>query len=109
MCDWSISLNNIDRISPKGLEYFTRYNVDEYHTGYGSVSCPDSIAVYSFALKPEEHQPSGSCNFSKLDKAFLHRYKRQTTNNDYVKLNIYAVNYNILRIMSGMAAIAYTL
>ena len=108
-CNWSISLNDIDRINPQSVENFTRYNVDKYHSGYGSVSCPDSIAVYSFALNPEENQPSGTCNFSKIDKVFLSRYKGQTTSNRYVPLNIYAINYNILRIMSGMAGIAYTL
>jgi len=108
-CNWSLSLNNIDRTNAMPLQEFTRYNVERYHTGYGSVSCPDSIAVYSFALKPEEHQPSGTCNFSKIDKVMLHRYKGQTSETNKVKLNIYAINYNILRVMSGMAAIAYTL
>ena len=108
-CNWSISLNDIDRINPQSIETFTRYNVEKYHSGYGSVSCPDSIAIYSFALKPEEHQPSGTCNFSKIDKAFLSRYKGQSTSNRHVPLNIYAINYNILRVMSGMAGIAYTL
>jgi len=108
-CDWSLSLNDIERTTPQPLQQYTRNNVERYHTGYGSVSCPDSIAVYSFALKPEDHQPSGTCNFSKIDKVMLHRYKGQTASTDKVKLNIYAVNYNILRVMSGMCALAYTL
>jgi len=108
-CDWSLSLNDIERTTPSPLQQYTRNNVERYHTGYGSVSCPDSIAVYSFALKPEDHQPSGTCNFSKIDKVMLHRYKGQTASTDKVKLNIYAINYNILRVMSGMAALAYTL
>jgi hypothetical protein len=108
-CDWSLSLNDIERTTPQPLQQYTRNNVERYHTGYGSVSCPDSIAVYSFALKPEDHQPSGSCNFSKIDKVMLHRYKGQDASANPVKLNIYAVNYNILRVMSGMAALAYTL
>jgi hypothetical protein len=108
-CDWSLSLNDIERTTPQPLQQYTRNNVERYHTGYGSVSCPDSIAVYSFALKPEDHQPSGTCNFSKIDKVMLHRYKGQDASANPVKLNIYAVNYNILRVMSGMAALAYTL
>ena len=102
-------MNDIERTTPQPLQQYTRNNVERYHTGYGSVSCPDSIAVYSFALKPEDHQPSGSCNFSKIDKVMLHRYKGQDASANPVKLNIYAVNYNILRVMSGMAALAYTL
>jgi hypothetical protein len=108
-CDWSLSLNDIERTTPQPLQQYTRYNVERYHTGFGSVSCPDSIAIYSFALKPEDHQPSGTCNFSKIDKVMLHRYKGQIQSNDRVNLNIYAVNYNILRVMSGLAALAYTL
>ena len=108
-CDWSLSLNDIERTTPQPLQQYTRYNVERYHKGFGSVSCPDSIAVYSFALKPEDHQPSGTCNFSKIDKVMLHRYKGQDKTTNIVNLNIYAVNYNILRVMSGLAALAYTL
>jgi len=109
-CNWSLSLNDIERTIPQPLQQYTRYNVERYHTGYGSVSCPDSIAVYSFALKPEDHQPSGTCNFSKVEKVSLHRYKGQSTDpTNKVDLNIYAINYNVLRVMSGMAALAYTL
>ena len=61
------------------------------------------INVYSFALKPEEHQPSGTCNFSRIDNA-----KLMTTTALAAADNIYAVNYNILRIMSGMGGLAYS-
>lgn len=59
------------------------------------------INVYSFALKPEEHQPSGSCNFSRIDSAFLEFSASSAT-------TVYAVNYNVLRIMSGMGGLAYS-
>ena len=62
----------------------------------------DNIGVYSFALKPEEHQPSGTCNFSRIDSAEL------TFDESIVSGNIYAVNYNVLRIMSGMGGLAYS-
>jgi hypothetical protein len=62
-----------------------------------------SINVYSFALKPEEHQPSGTCNFSRIDTA-----KLDTTLALVAADNIYAVNYNVLRIMSGMGGLAYS-
>jgi hypothetical protein len=61
------------------------------------------INVYSFALKPEEHQPSGTCNFSRIDNAQL---MFNTANGS--AFNIYAVNYNVLRIMSGMGGLAYS-
>jgi hypothetical protein len=61
------------------------------------------INVYSFALKPEEHQPSGTCNFSRIDNAKLDTNVALTAAD-----NIYAVNYNVLRIMSGMGGLAYS-
>ena len=61
------------------------------------------INVYSFALKPEEHQPSGTCNFSRIDTA-----KLMTGSALEATDNIYAVNYNVLRIMSGMGGLAYS-
>ena len=63
------------------------------------------IAVYSFALKPEEHQPSGTCNFSRIDNAqLLHSGESGPSSIN----NVYAVNYNVLRIMSGMGGLAYS-
>ena len=63
----------------------------------------DKINVYSFALKPEEHQPSGTCNFSRIDSA-----KLILDDKNYTSFNIYAHNYNVLRIMSGMGGLAYS-
>ena len=60
------------------------------------------IYVYSFCLEPEEHQPSGSCNFSRIDSAKLMFSSSASIS------NIYAVNYNVLRIMSGMGGLAYS-
>ena len=69
----------------------------------------DEIAVYSFALKPEEHQPSGTCNFSRIDTAQLivdiTTVEGSTTQGG---IYIYAINYNVLRIMSGMGGLAYS-
>ena len=86
-------------------EYFSRYQIYKYHTGIPYTSIWDSLYVYSFALKPEEHQPSGTCNFSRIDNAqllFSNLYNTQGIR------YIYAVNYNILRIMSGMGGLAYS-
>ena len=60
-----------------------------------------NTGVYSFALKPEEHQPSGTCNFSRLDSV-------QLVQDVSMPLDIYAINYNVLRIMSGMGGLAYS-
>ena len=100
---WKLVLNGHDRFAEREYRYFTRAQVWQHHTGYGSVMGEDQIAVYSFALKPEEHQPSGTCNFSRIDNAQLKC--TTTTGGD---MNIYAVNYNVLRVMSGMGGLAYS-
>ena len=111
--NWQLKLNGHDRFKERDFKYFTRTQVWEHHTGYGAVNNPDSIAVYSFALKPEEHQPSGTCNFSRIDNAQL-TGKYSTDNSstlveqDGGKVYVYAVNYNVLRIMSGMGGLAYS-
>ena len=93
-------LNGHDRFAARPVNYFSRAQVWESHTGY-PMQTNDSICVYSFALKPEEHQPSGTCNFSRIDNAQL-----KCSTDD--ALFIYAVNYNVLRIMSGMGGLAYS-
>ena len=75
----------------------------QHHTGHGSVNVKDSIAVYSFALKPEEHQPSGTCNFSRIDNATLNL----TTAAD-ADVTVMAHGYNVLRVASGMGGLAYS-
>jgi hypothetical protein len=100
--NFHLKLNGHDRMAPRDYRYFTRAQVWQHHGGYGSVSLDDSIAVYSFALKPEEHQPSGTCNFSRIDNAQL------IATAPSAAYNIYAINYNVLRIMSGMGGLAYS-
>jgi hypothetical protein len=98
-----IILNGTDRFTARNIKYFTRNQVWDCHTGFGATGVADSIGLYSFALRPEEHQPSGTCNFSRIDTAQLYFY------GDYVNaLTIFAVNYNVLRIMSGMGGLAYS-
>jgi hypothetical protein len=99
---WKLVLNGQDRMASRRRNYFTRTQVWQHHTGFGGVTTRDSIAVYSFALKPEEHQPSGTCNFSRIDNAQL------VCSENAVAGNVYAVNYNVLRIMSGMGGLAYS-
>ena len=163
-------LNGQDRFSERKPCYFSDLQVNQYHSGCGSLSLGDleidliqshqnleaadgdttdstgigkaellgypnssvqwgddgpgsvtgmcnfphqPVYVYSFALKPEEHQPSGTCNFSRIDNAAL--VLTGISNDDDSefydianKVMIYAVNYNVLRIMSGMGGLAYS-
>ena len=99
------------------MTYFTRTHVNDYHSGSGGIACVvssahatgnanDAIGVYSFALKPEEHQPSGTCNFSRIDNAQMIFSNVPSSNGHTV--TVYAINYNVLRIMSGMGGLAYS-
>jgi len=64
-------INGTDLFSSRNILYFTRKQIEDHHTGYGSVNIKDGIAVYSFSMSPEESQPSGSMNFSRLDNVKL--------------------------------------
>ncbi len=95
-----IQLNGHDRMSSRPGTYFSRVQPYYHHT-----RCPaKDIYCYSFALRPEEHQPSGSCNFSRIDNASL----RIETTVGSRNINVYAINYNVLRIVSGMGGLAYS-
>ena len=83
------------------LEIKKSHNLQKHYNHTTNIKA--KINVYSFALKPEEHQPSGSCNFSRIDTAQL--ITGYPLNSDE---KIYAVNYNVLRIMSGMGGLAYS-
>ena len=109
---FQLKLNGHDRFATQPLHYFSRTQTWQHHTGSGLNSDAaglgglfgDTICVYSFALKPEEHQPSGTCNFSRIDNAQLVVAGLALGLNPH----IYAVNYNVLRIMSGMGGLAYS-
>ena len=73
----------------------------------GDCANTSDIYCYSFALKPEEHQPSGTCNFSRIDVAKLISDQNFSASATSV-IKVFAVNYNVLRIMSGMGGLAYS-
>jgi hypothetical protein len=101
-----LQLNGQDRFSEREGTYFDIVQPFQHHSRH-----PDTgINVYSFALRPEEHQPSGTCNFSRIDNAVLQLVLSSPTvsGTNTAKVRVYAVNYNVLRVMSGMAGIAYS-
>ena len=101
----TLKLNGHDRFAARHPTYFSQYQVAQHHSGHGGVVKTDSVHVYSFALKPEEHQPSGTCNFSRIDNAQLICSGGSAVTKG---LYVYAINYNVLRIMSGMGGLAYS-
>jgi hypothetical protein len=115
----SLRLNGHYRFNPKrGPLFFRQWQPFIHHT-----RIPDSnLYLYSFALRPEEHQPSGTCNFSRIDNTIL-EIELDTSpsvksivvpdlppfeNGKSALLTVYARNYNVLRIMSGMGGLAYS-
>ncbi len=118
-----IQLNGQDRFDERFGDYFWKVQPYQHHTSGGTAGWArdvydgdyNPINVYSFAIQPEEHQPSGTCNFSRIDTATLvfdsvtsggaGTYPSKTTPYNF---RIYAVNYNIFRIMSGMGGLAYS-
>jgi hypothetical protein len=101
-----LQLNGQDRFSEREGSYFDTVQPFQHHS-----RSPDTgINTYSFALRPEEHQPSGSCNFSRIDNATLQLVLSNATveGTKTAKVRVYAVNYNVLRVMSGMGGLAYS-
>jgi hypothetical protein len=100
-----LQLNGHDRFAERRGDYFNYVQPYQHHTNIPA----HGINVYSFGLKPEEHQPSGTCNFSRIDNATLHlTVTPNSTKGSHAKVRVYATNYNVLRIMSGMGGLAYS-
>jgi hypothetical protein len=97
-----LQLNGHDRFQERDGSYFNYVQPAQHFTNTPA----DGINVYSFALKAEDHQPTGSCNFSRIDNATLNVNASNLAANSV--LNIYVQNYNVLRVMSGMAGTAYS-
>ena len=109
-----LQLNGHDRFQERLGSYFNLVQPYQHHTNVPATG----INVYSFALRPEEHQPSGTCNMSRIDNCTLQLQltpkavgmdvSDNTTTGMSGKLRVYATNYNVLRIMSGMGGLAYS-
>ena len=100
--NFKLVLNGQDRFKEQQGKYFNQYQPYVYHSGvpYPGIYC------YSFALQPEEHQPTGTCNFSRIDNAQVAINMKANYTTTLQKM--FAVNYNILRIQSGMGGLAFS-
>ena len=100
---FKLILNGQDRFKEQSGKYFNQVQPYYHHSG----NPYPGIYSYSFALKPEEHQPTGTCNFSRIDNAQVEVVQKahtaRTTN-----MHMFAVNYNVLRIQSGMGGLAFS-
>ena len=98
-----LQLNGHDRFAERKAAYFNLVQPFQHHE---RVPTSPGINVYSFALQPESHQPSGTLNMSRIDSAVLNL--TTVTPAPAAKIKVFAVNYNVLRIMSGMGGLAYS-
>ena len=134
VCKAKLQLNGHDRFTEREGTYFRCVQPFQHHTGghrQGGTSMTMNYTVnlgvhgedgyiytYSFGLKPEKHQPSGTCNFSRIDNANLQLNLNIGVGGpnahgqgipDVTKfVKVYATNYNVLRVMSGMGGLAYS-
>ena len=99
---FKLILNGQDRFKEQTGKYFNQVQPYHHHSG----AAPVGVYSYSFALKPEEHQPTGTCNFSRIDNAQAAITLKVAPNN--TTLSMFAVNYNVLRIQSGMGGLAFS-
>ncbi len=112
--DALIQLNGQDRFDHQSGDYFNYVQTYQHHTRTPA----DGVNVYSFALHPEQHQPSGSCNLSRIDNTQLNlQFSDRTYTTGATQLNfwvgdtqlyVFAFSYNVLRVMSGMGGLAYS-
>ena len=106
--DVQLQLNGHERFSVRDGSYFHLCQPYQHHT---RVPYDHWCGMYSFCLSPEEHQPSGALNFSRIDNASLKlrfKPKHANTTADTRTVYVYAVNYNVLRILSGMGGLAFS-
>jgi hypothetical protein len=99
---FKLILNGQDRFKEQKGKYFNQVQSYNHHTG----SPMPGIYSYSFALKPEEHQPTGTCNFSRIDNAQVQVVQHPA--GDATNMHMFACNYNVLRIQSGMGGLAFS-
>lgn len=107
-------MNGFERFERREGRYFNYVQPDQHHSN----TPRDGVNVYSFALHPEQHQPTGSSNFSRIERTDLSlRFADSTYEcglpdlgyfNENNELYIIGVNYNILRFLSGLSGLAYT-
>jgi hypothetical protein len=100
----SIFLNGVRRFDEREGVYFNTIQPYQHHTNTPSVG----INVYSFSIEPENHQPSGTCNFSRIDDAQINLTVTEQASKRSLSMRVYALSYTVLRISNGAAGISYS-
>jgi hypothetical protein len=98
-----IQLDGLDRFERRNALYFRIVQPFQRHTNIPN----DYIYLYSFSLRPEEEQPSGSLNCSKIDTINLNLVFNPDTIADDRTVTVYATNYNVFRVVGGLGGMAF--
>lgn len=98
-----LRLNNSHRFSTREGKYFRMVTPYQHHT-----NIPDAyVYCYPFSLHPEDPQPSGSCNFSRIDNIELtFNLQPQLADEDVTGI-VFGKNYNVLKYKKGIGGIEY--
>ena len=103
-----VQLNGHDRFDKREGDYFNYVQPGQHHSNTPA----DGVNVYSFAIHPEQHQPSGTANLSRIDNTQLNVWYDTSAGIDFIdaanKLYVFGFSYNVLRVMSGMGGLAYS-
>jgi hypothetical protein len=100
-----LRLDGYDRFYVRNAPYFRLTQPYQHHTSVPTP--PVYIYLYSFSMKPEQEQPSGSLNCSKIDDIVLSMTFNPNELTYDRTVHIYAPNYNVLRIVGGLGGLAF--
>jgi len=99
-----LTLNGAERMTPRPGQYFRQVQPYQHHTRVPS----KHVLCYNFGLEPENPNPTGSCNFSRLDQAALHVTLSPDIHPNGGKIKVWALGYNVVRYKEGLAGLAFT-
>lgn len=101
-----LRIEGFDRFDIRSADYFRLVQPYQYHT---VVPYQDYIYTYSFCIKPEDIQPNGSMNASRIDAITLQLQMNTTVTpaRGSANVRIYTLNHNVLRIVDGFGGLLF--
>lgn len=106
----NIQINDHNRFEPMEMDYFIRQQIYQHHSNKPRSVNNQFMYMYSYCLEPENPYPTGNCDFERIDSIRLiiknMKLNPSAPNNKYT-LKVFPVMYNVLRVMSGMAGLAF--
>jgi hypothetical protein len=99
-----LTLNGTERMPPRSGQYFRQVQPYQHHTRVPT----KYVHCYNFGLEPESTNPTGSCNFSRLEQASLNVTLSPNVDVNGGKIKVFALGFNVLRYAQGLAGLAFT-